>query len=94
VDEDRMWQAVATGAAVGGVALTRPLVERTWRVVVGSEPPGNPAHESVAWRDAILWALVSGAVVGMIRLVAQRTAAGAWQRVRGSYPKGLASTHP
>jgi hypothetical protein len=89
-----MWKAVATGAAVGGVALTKPLVERTWRLVVGSEPPGNPAHENVAWRDAILWAVVSGAVVGLIRLLAQRTAAGAWQKARGSYPKALASTRP
>jgi Protein of unknown function (DUF4235) len=94
VEEDRMWKAVATGAAVGAVALTRPLVERTWRQVAGSEPPGNPAHEDVAWRDAILWAVVSGAVVGLIRLVAQRTAAGAWQQVRGDYPKALASTRP
>jgi hypothetical protein len=94
VDEDRMWKAVATGSAIGAVVATRPLVERTWRQVVGSEPPGNPAHEDVAWRDAILWAVISGAVVGMIRLVAQRTAAGAWQRVRGDYPKALASTHP
>lgn len=94
VDEDRVWKAVATGAAVGAASLTRPLVERTWRAVVGSGPPGNPAHEDVAWRDAILWALVTGAVVGLIRLVAQRSAAGAWQKVQGRYPESLASTRP
>lgn len=94
MDEDRVWKAVATGAAAGGVALARPLLERTWRLAVGSEPPGNPAHEDVAWREAILWAVVSGAVVGLIRLVAQRAAAGAWQQVRGSYPQALGSTRP
>jgi Protein of unknown function (DUF4235) len=94
VVEDRMWKAVATGAAAGAVAITRPLIERTWRQVVGSEPPGNPAHEDVAWRDAILWAALSGAVVGLIRLVAQRTAAGVWQQVRGNYPEAVASTRP
>jgi Protein of unknown function (DUF4235) len=87
-------EGIASGAAIGGVVATRPLVERSWRLVVGSEPPGNPAAEDVAWRDAILWALVTGAVVGLIRLVAQRAAAGAWQKVRGSYPDALASTHP
>lgn len=94
MDEDRMWKGIATGAAVGGVAVTKPLVERGWRRIVGSEPPGNPAADDVAWRDAILWALVTGAVVGMIRLLAQRAAAGAWQKVRGSYPEALGSTHP
>ena len=94
MDEDRVWKGVASAAAVGAVALTKPVVARGWRRVVGSDPPGNPAHQDVAWMDAILWALVSGAVVGLIRLVAQRTAAGAWHRVRGNYPRGLASTHP
>ena len=59
-----------------------------------SDPPGNPAHHDVAWRDALLWALLTGAVVGVIRLVAQRAAAGAWYRVTGDYPEALAVTRP
>jgi hypothetical protein len=94
VDENKVWKGIASGAAVGGVVVTKPLVERCWRMVVGSDPPGNPAAEEVAWRDAIMWALVTGAVVGLIRLVSQRAAAGAWQKVRGSYPEALGSTHP
>ncbi len=94
MDEDKVWNGVASSAAVGAVVLTKPLVERAWRLIVGSEPPGNPADQDVAWRDAILWALVTGALVGLIRLIAQRTAAGAWLKVRGSYPKALGSTRP
>jgi hypothetical protein len=94
VDEDKMWSGVASGAAIGAVVLIKPLLERAWRSIVGSEPPGNPADQEVAWRDAVLWALVTGAVVGVIRLIAQRVAAGAWQKTTGSYPKSLASTHP
>jgi hypothetical protein len=30
----------------------------------------------------------------VVRLVAQRLAAGAWQKARGSYPKELAATRP
>jgi hypothetical protein len=94
VDEDKIWNGLASGAAVGAVMATKPLVERTWRAVFRSEPPGNPAHQDVAWRDAILWAVFTGALVGVIRLVAQRAAAGAWQKATGSYPKTLASTRP
>ena len=79
-------------AAIGAVVLTKPLIERAWRLAFGAEPPGNPAHQDVSWRDAILWALVTGAIAGVIRLVAQRLAARAWQKARGSYPKELAST--
>jgi hypothetical protein len=94
VDEDKVWNGVASAAAVGAVVVTKPLVERSWRVVFRSEPPGNPAHQDVAWRDAILWALITGALVGLIRLVAQRLAAGAWQKATGDYPEALASTRP
>jgi hypothetical protein len=94
VDEDKVWNGVASAAAVGAVIATKPLVERAWRAAFHSEPPGNPAHQDVAWRDAILWALITGALVGVIRLVAQRLAAGAWQKATGDYPEALASTRP
>jgi hypothetical protein len=94
VDEDKVWNGVATAAAVGAAAVSKSLVERTWRAAFGSEPPGNPAHQDVSWRDALLWAVVTGAVVGLVRLVAQRAAAGAWQKATGDYPKALASTRP
>jgi hypothetical protein len=94
VDEDKVWNAVASAAAVGAVTVSKPLVERCWRLVFRTEPPGNPAHQDVSWRDALMWAVVTGAVVGLIRLVAQRAAAGAWQKATGDYPKALASTRP
>lgn len=94
MNEEKVWNAVASGAAIGAVVASKPLLERGWRVVFRSDPPGNPAHHEVAWRDALLWALLTGAVVGVIRLVAQRAAAGAWYRITGDYPKELADTRP
>jgi hypothetical protein len=94
VDEDKVWNGVAGAAAVAAVTASKPLIERGWRAAFGSEPPGNPAHQDVAWRDAILWAVITGAVVGLVRLVAQRLAAGAWQKAKGEYPKALAATRP
>lgn len=94
MDEDKVWNGVASGAAVGAVILAKPLVERGWRLAFRSEPPGNPAHQDVAWRDALLWAVVTGALVGVIRLIAQRLAAGAWQKATGHYPESLAATRP
>lgn len=94
MDEDKLWNGVAAGSAIAGVALTKPLVEKGWRMAFGSDPPGNPADPEVTWRDALLWAVITGAVVGIIRLFAQRVAAGAWNRARGGYPNALRHTHP
>lgn len=94
IDEDKVWNGVAAVSAIAAVRLSKPLVERAWRMVLRRDPPGNPAAEDVAWRDALLWALVAGAVVGVVRLIAQRAAAGAWAKARGSYPRALSSTRP
>ena len=92
--EERVWNGVAGGAAVAAMAISKPLIERAWRLVFGSEPPGNPAHQDVSWREALLWAVVTGAIIGVIRLVAQRLAAAGWQKVTGDYPEALAATRP
>ena len=94
MDQDRLWQGVAGAAGLGAVRVSKPLVERTWKAFTGSEPPGNPASAEVSWREAMLWALVTGAVLGVLRLVAQRLAAGAWRGVTGDYPDALAVTRP
>jgi len=89
-----MWNGIASGVAIGAVVLTKPLLERAWRIAFQTEPPGNPADQDVTWRDALMWALLSGALVGVIRLIAQRLAAGAWRKAKGSYPNPLPSTRP
>lgn len=94
IDEEKVWSGVAAGAAIGATAATKPLVEKLWSAATGKEPPGNPAHRDVTWGDALLWAVFTGALVGVIRLVAQRGAAEAWRKVTGDHPKALRSTRP
>jgi hypothetical protein len=43
----------------------------------------------VPLKQAILWAALSGVVVGLVRLLVERTAAAAWVRARGELPPGL-----
>jgi hypothetical protein len=94
VDEDKVWSLAVSMAAVAAVAASKPLLERSWRLAIGSEPPGNPAHQDVSWREAVLWALLTGAVVGVVRLLAHRLTAAAWHKATGHYPDALASTRP
>lgn len=94
IDEDQVWTGVAGIAAIGAVAATKPLVARAWTAVACREAPGNPAHQDVGWGEAIAYALLTGALVGVVRLVAQRGAAGAWAKARGQHPPALRSTRP
>ncbi|MDQ3178147.1 MAG: DUF4235 domain-containing protein [Actinomycetota bacterium] len=92
MQDEKLWNGIATTSAVTAVIAAKPVVERIWRATFRSEPPGNPAADEVQWRDALAWSVFTGAVVGVIRLVAQRGAASAWRKRRGMFPPGLAST--
>jgi hypothetical protein len=94
IDEEQVWNGVASASAIGAVMATKPLVEKVWKAVAHREAPGNPAHQDVGWGEALAWALVTGALVGVIRLLAQRAAASAWAKATGDYPEALRTTRP
>jgi hypothetical protein len=58
---------------VAGLAA-RKAVNKVWRLATGDEPPTKPAPHA-SWPAAVGWAMVSGAAVGLARmLAAHRTA--------------------
>lgn len=92
MDETMMqWKAASTAAAVVAGIGARKVLEPAWRSVrpQAGEPPLNPADRSVDWKDALAWAALSGVVVGVARLVAQRAAAAGWEAATGGSPPGL-----
>ena len=69
-EDDVVSSVVATVVTIGAGLAVKKLVGAlwgSWRGVV----PGD-ADADVSWREAALFAVVSGAVVGAARLVAQR----------------------
>jgi hypothetical protein len=81
-----LWMAVASGAtALAGAAVNRGL-DQAWRVTMNDEPPADPASHRVSWRDAILWTVATGVVIGLGRLLAHRGAVAGWQAFTGEDP--------
>ena len=87
--EDRIWEAVALGAAALAAVGVRQTLQAGWERYTGDEPPMNPAARSVGWGDALAWTVATGVAVGLGRLLAERGAAAGWRKIRGRYPKGL-----
>lgn len=85
----KTWSLVGGVSAAGGGAVAKKLLHRTWKAVTGKEPPANPEHPSTTWAEAVAYALLSGALMGLARLLARRLAAGAWERRTGALPPGL-----
>jgi hypothetical protein len=81
-----MWKGVATLAAVGAAIAARNATSAVWRKRTGHDPPMNPADPDTSWGEAVAWTLVTGALVGVARLVARRGAASLWAKVEGELP--------
>ena len=73
----------ATLAALGAATLMRKTLERVWMSTTGKEAPINPESKETSWGEAVAWAMVSGALLGVARLVAHRGAVTAISRTAG-----------
>lgn len=78
--EERAWTLFALVAAVVGAAVARRLLMLGWIAATGREAPRNPDDDEVTWRQSLTWGLISGAVIGAVRVGSRRGAASAWRR--------------
>lgn len=64
-----------TVASLGGVALANKGLSAVWKQVTGNEPPAKNPDPDEAWRDIIVWALLTGLVGTLIKVGVQRAIA-------------------
>ena len=83
------WRVIGTGAALAAGVLAERGVKAGWKLATGNEPPTIPEDPDTNWTEAVSWALLSGAVVGLARLLATRRAAEYYRRSTGELPKAL-----
>ena len=84
-----LWKVLAAGTGIVAAKSVGKALDGTWARTRGGEPPRNPADPQVQWGEAVLWAVASGAAVGLAKLVAARGSAGAWRRLTGGLPPGV-----
>ncbi len=58
--------------ALGATAVAKKAVDATWKLGAGKKPPTDPTDPDVRVREAMLWAVLSGAAVGVARMWATR----------------------
>ena len=84
-DDDLIWTIATSGAAIGAAALAKKALTKGW-VAKRGKVPGNPAGGDTTWAEAVTWAVVSGVVVGLVRLLAQRGVATMFEKGRSGLP--------
>jgi hypothetical protein len=84
-----VWRVVGTGSAVLAAAVAQKGLSAAWKAATGNEPPTIPEDPDTEWKDAVAWALLSGAVIGLARLFATRRAAVYYRRSTGELPAAV-----
>lgn len=71
----KLYDLAGTAAALGGVALSNRVLTAGWKKVTGNEPPAKNPDPDEAWRDIIVWSLLTGLVGTLIKVGVQRAIA-------------------
>ncbi|MDZ5661963.1 DUF4235 domain-containing protein [Nocardioides sp. S-58] len=88
-DSSKIWTAFSLVSALGAAAVARKAIDKGWKVSTGKNPPENPADPDVGVGEAVAWAAVTGAIIALARMFAQRRAADYYTRSTGHRPPGL-----
>ena len=64
---------MALAATLGVTAVTKKVIDATWKVgAKGKTPPTDPADPDIDLREAIVFAVISGAAISVARLFIAR----------------------
>lgn len=75
---------IAVGIPVGIAA--KKGVERAWLALRPENPPTKARDPNVDWRDAVIWAVLSGVGVALAQLATTKGAATLWRNLIGAEP--------
>ena len=71
---EKIKETLVGGAALIGAMVIRKLMEKSWVIITKENPPKNPKDREVSWKEAIIWAVCTGAIIGLTKLVMRRNA--------------------
>jgi hypothetical protein len=66
-DPDIGWTVLAFVMVIAGAALGRKALAAGWRATSGTEPPVSPSTKDATWVESLVWGIVTGAIIGVLR---------------------------
>ncbi len=86
---EKLWSLATTGAAIGSGIFAKKITEKIWTFVTGSSSPTNPEDPEINWGEAIAFALLSGAIVQLLKMLVNRESTQAFKKQTGRLPKSV-----
>ena len=88
-NSSKTWSLMSTLSGIFAAIFARKAIASTWKVATSKEPPANPADPDVSMGEAVAWAVFSGALIQVARMLASRRAAVYYTRSTGHLPPEL-----
>ncbi|AKU15364.1 DUF4235 domain-containing protein [Luteipulveratus mongoliensis] len=88
-----LWKVLAIGSGLVASRAAKAATQSTWKFASGGKtPPTNAAHPDVPWREAAVFAVVSGSIMALARTAANKQAAKFYTKTTGHLPESLQAT--
>lgn len=68
----KLYNAIGALLAVGAGFAAQKLIETVWKIVMNDDPPDNPEDPEVSLGQAVSWAVASGMVIAVAKLLTSR----------------------
>ena len=88
-DSSKVWSVFALASSLGAATVAKKGLNTTWKAATGKNPPANPADPDVGLPEAVMWAALSGTLIGVARMLATRRAANYYAKSTGHLPPQL-----
>lgn len=88
---EKFWSLATTGAAIGGGIVAKKVAEGGWKFITGNDSPANPEDPDTDWTEAVVFALISGAIVQLTRVLVNRQSTRVYKKSTGHLPKSVAN---
>ena len=72
-DKEKLQGMIVAGATMLSAFLTRKLIEKVWVKVTHEEPPSDPADKEITWKEALVWTIATGVLVGATNVLVSRS---------------------
>ncbi|SOC56881.1 DUF4235 domain-containing protein [Ornithinimicrobium cerasi] len=81
---------VTVAAAFAATTVARKMTDGTWKFVTGKDSPSNPEDPDIDLKEAVAFAVLSGVLMGLARMLANRQTTRVLAKGQGKSPEQLA----
>lgn len=83
-----LYRLIALALSIPIARAVKTLTNKAWVAARPNDPPKDPKKADTGWKDALIWAAISGVGTALAKVLSTKGAAGTWRALIGTDPPG------